>query len=52
MLVLVVAKKVRDELSVFSGIELRAGIAMAGTHPFAEYNTETVLYQGMASVVS
>jgi hypothetical protein len=30
MLVLVVAKKMREELSVFSGMELRAGRAIAG----------------------
>ena len=30
MLVLVVAKKVREEPSVFSGAALRAGLAMAG----------------------
>src|SRR5208283_4182766 len=30
MLVLVVVKKTRDELSMFSGLALRAGIAIAG----------------------
>jgi hypothetical protein len=30
MLVLVVAKKMRDELSVFSGLALRTGLAMTG----------------------
>jgi hypothetical protein len=30
MLVLVVAKKMRDELRAFSGLALRAGLAMAG----------------------
>jgi hypothetical protein len=30
MLVLVVAKKTRDELSLFSGLALRAGFVIAG----------------------
>jgi hypothetical protein len=45
MLVLVVAKKVREELSVFSGIELREGIAIA--HPFAGSYQKMVMVRMM-----